>query len=128
MARFRMVMIAGLSLAVGGAGIIFAYAAAPTYTGKLSGYWMVFSGMPGDTGPPTKEDTKILISIEGRPAAEMYRQLGPAVQENNVCGESDLQERRRGEVVCTRRMSSSEYSCYVGMDLRKGTVWGGTAC
>lgn len=95
---------------------------------RLTGSWSMFSGMPGDTGPPTKADTKVLISIEGKLAAEMYRQLGPAVQENNVCGESDLQERRRGEVACTRRMSSSEYSCYVGMDLRKGAVWGGTAC
>ena len=95
---------------------------------RLTGSWMVFSGMPGDTGPPTKDDAKILISIEGRPAAEMYRQLGPAGQENNVCSDSDLQERRRGEVVCTRRIKSGEYACYVGMDLRKGKVWGGTAC
>lgn len=95
---------------------------------RLTGSWAVVSGMPGDTGPPTKEDAKILISIEGRPAAEMYRQLGPAVQENNVCSDSDLQERRRGEVVCTRRIKSGEYACYVGMDLRKGKVWGGTAC
>lgn len=125
MTRFGMGTIAGLSLAVVGAGTLFA---APTYTGKLSGYWMVFSGMPGDSGPPTKEDTKILIAIEGKPAAEMYRQLGPAVQENNVCGESDLQGRRRGEIDCTHRIKSGEYACYVGMDLRKGKVWGGTAC
>lgn len=128
MTRSRMGMILALSFAGASAGAFLAYAAAPSYTGKLSGYWMVFSGMPGDTGPPTKEDTKILISVEGKPAAEMYRQLGPAVQEHNACGDSDMHRRRRGEIDCTRRVKSGEYACYIGMDLRKGTVWGGTAC
>lgn len=128
MTRFRKGVIAGLSLAVAGIGAFFANAAEPTYTSKLSGYWMIFSRMPGDIGPPTKDDAKVLISIEGKPAAEMYRQLGPAVQEDNACGDSDLRKRRRGEVVCTRWITSGEYACYVGMDLRKGTVWGGTAC
>ncbi len=64
------------------------------------------------------------MEISGPRAAEMYRRLGPSVQENDVCGDSDMENRRRGEVDCTRTKSSGTVTCHVNFDLRTGKVWG----
>lgn len=125
MTSFRIGVCAGLLLGAVTAGSLLAYAAD---RGKVSGIWFSYSGTLDDRALPTPKDAKVWMEISGPQATEMYRRLGASVQENNVCGDSDVERRRRGEVDCTREKSSGTAVCHVNFDLRTGKVWGGTIC
>lgn len=125
MTSFRIGVCAGLLLVAVTAGSLLAYAAD---RGKVSGIWFSYSGTLDDRALPTSKDAKVWMEISGPQAAEMYRRLGASVQENNVCGDSDMENRRRGEVDCTRTKSSGAVTCHINFDLRTGKVWGGTIC
>ena len=125
MPKFRIGMVLGMSLLAVTVGSFLAYAAE---RGKVSGIWFSYSGTLDDRALAKPDDAKVWMEISGPQAAEMYRRLGPSVQENNVCGDSDTERRRRGEVDCTREKSSGAATCHVNFDLRSGKVWGGTIC
>ena len=123
MTRFQTGVCVGLLLTAMMAGSLLAYAAE---RGKVSGIWFSYSGTLDDRALAKPNDAKVWMEISGAQAAEMYRRLGPSVQENNVCGNSDVERRRRGEVDCTREKTSGAATCHVNFDLRTGKVWGGT--
>ena len=125
MTRFGTGVCTGVLLVATVAGSFVVYAAD---RGKVSGIWFSYSGTLDDRALPTSKDAKVWMEISGPQAAEMYRRLGVSVQENNVCGNSDVERRRRGEVDCTREKSSGTAVCHVNFDLRTGKVWGGTIC
>jgi hypothetical protein len=102
-----------------------------TWTGKNKALkdatYLVYSGEPGDRGPPTKSDRKLAIAIKGQAAKEIFDGLG-GPDADVSCG---LQEgerlRSRGEVWCSYTPKEG-YICSLGFNLKTGEPHAGASC
>lgn len=95
---------------------------------QMTGVYRTYSGGLGDSGPPTAADTKIMFSIDGKAAREMFDAMGKDVKD--ACTEGDgtrVRMKDRERLVCSRS-KQGEYSCNFGFDLKSGKSIGGSVC
>lgn len=108
----------------------FAIARAPEQGShkKMVGSYRVYGGALGDPLPPSAADKKIMFSIEGSAAREMFDAIGPDVKD--ACtDQTGIRSRQRDhENLSCQRSAKGEYSCNFGFDLRSGKSIGGIVC
>jgi hypothetical protein len=95
---------------------------------KLEGVYRVYGGGLGDPVAPTAKDKKVMFSITGDAARELFDALGP--DKKDVCTEGSgtrVRGRDNDNLVCLRS-ANGEYSCNFGFDLRSGKSIGGIVC
>ena len=95
--------------------------------GKFSGEYYFYSGIPGETGLPTKNDAKVGMSIAGPLASRMFQYLGSGATQSNSCVDEE-ETRIRDELMCTRNRGTGKAECFFGFDLRSGKSALGTIC
>lgn len=94
----------------------------------FSGVYRIYGGGLGDPVAPSAKDRKVLFSISGRAARDLFDAIGP--DRHDVCTEgSGTRVRWRDEqnLSCIRS-EKGEYSCNFGFDLRTGKNIGGSIC
>lgn len=101
------------------------------WTGKnkplANATYLVYSGEPGDRGPPTSADRKLAVAIRGQAAKEIFDSIGPDVKGVSCSAEDGERMRRKGEVWCSY-MPSDGYMCFLGFNLRTGEPHSGGTC
>jgi len=89
-----------------------------------SAQYMIFSGNSvNEPEPPSKNDRKLSIVIDGKAAKEIFDEIGPD-QRHNCNPEKGDRQRVKGGVECrftaSSKPGSGSYQCWVGMDLKTG--------
>ena len=95
---------------------------------KITGVYGVYGGGLGDPVAPTAKDTKIMFSVDGKMAKEIFDATGPDVKD--ACTEkSGIRVRKKDhENISCSRTAKGEYYCNFGFDLRTGKSIGGVVC
>jgi hypothetical protein len=95
---------------------------------KVTGVYRIYGGGLGDPIPPSPKDTKIMFSLSGSAAKEMFNALGPDMKD--ICTEgTGLRVRKKdNEKMWCSKSADGEYSCNFGFDLRTGKSIGGIVC
>jgi hypothetical protein len=129
MTRFWIGALAGLPILAVTAGSLFAQAARNDgqAQGRYSGEFAIYGGAPGDIVPPTEENARLGLTIEGPLAARMYRELGPKAQQKE-CVPDNMEIRDQGDISCGREKGGGRTTCYIAFDLRAGKSVYPTAC
>ena len=99
-----------------------------TYT-SYKGHYLIYSNALDEKQPPTPDDKKMALMVEGALAKEMFNAIGPDLKE--ACGTSSrLRIRAKGDVECThdKDTPSSPYACRFGLNLRTGKSIPGSTC
>lgn len=117
MPKFQMGMLLGVPVVL--LTVVVAYAAGGQEDGKFTGGYGIHGGYPGDITPPTAKDAKVTMTINGRLAARMYRELGPKAQLKE-CVPDNMEIRDLGDISCERERVGGKATCYIGFDLRTG--------
>jgi hypothetical protein len=91
----------------------------------LNGRYVIYSGELGEQMAPTKEDRKLSLIIEGKPAKDIFDSMAP--DDKNTCGDEGARSRTKGNAWCTYQPRRG-YKCYLGLDLRTGKSIGGGMC
>lgn len=104
--------------------------AAPANTGHkpLTGVYKVYGGDLGDPVAASASDAKVMFSIIGNAARQLFDQIGPDAK--SACTEGSgirLRMKDEGRIVCTRD-GKNEYRCNFGFDLKSGKSIGGSVC
>lgn len=89
--------------------------------------YLVYSGEPGDRGPPTKSDRKLAISIKGQAAKEIFEGLGGPDADVSCSLQEGERLRSKGEVWCSYTPKEG-YICSLGFDLKTGEPHAGASC
>jgi hypothetical protein len=95
---------------------------------ELIGVYKTYSRGLGDPGPATVKDTKIMFSIGGKAARQMFEATGPDVED--FCTEGTgtrIRKKDKENIVCSRTQKG-EYTCNFGFDLKTGKSIGGIVC
>jgi hypothetical protein len=95
---------------------------------KVAGVYRIYGGGLGDPVVPSPKDKKIMFSVEGNAAKEMFDAMGP--DKPDVCTEGTgirVRTRDKDNLFCSRS-EKGEYSCNFGFDLRTGKSIGGIVC
>lgn len=119
MPKFQMGVLLGVPVILLTAVIAHAAVEGGQEEGKFSGGYGIHGGYPGDITPPTAKDAKVTMTINGRLAARMYRELGPKSQRKE-CVSDDVEIRDLGDISCEREKAGGKATCYIGFDLRSG--------
>lgn len=118
---FALLILSGLGSAVLATDDLFRHK-------PFSGVYMIYGGGLGDPVAPSSKDRKVMFSISGRAARELFDTIGP--DRHDVCTEgSGTRVRWRDDqnLSCTRN-EKGEYDCNFGFDLRTGKSIGGSIC
>lgn len=91
----------------------------------LNGRYAIYSGELGEQLAPTKDDRKLSLIIEGKPAKDIFDSMAP--DDKNSCGGEKARSRTKGSAWCTYQPRRG-YKCYLGLDLRTGKSIGGGMC
>jgi len=89
--------------------------------------YLVYSGEPGDRGPPTKTDRKVTIAIRGLAAKEIFDGLGGPDANVSCTADKGERMRRKGEVWCSY-IPQDGYMCFLGFNLKTGEPDSGASC
>ncbi len=119
MPKFQMAVLLGVPVILLTVVIAHAAGQAGQEEGKFAGEYAIHGGSPGDITPPTVKDAKLSMTIDGRLAARMYRELGPKSQLKE-CVPANMEIRGLGDISCEREKGARETTCYIGFDLRSG--------
>ena len=95
---------------------------------RLDGVYRIYGGGLGDPVAPTAKDRKVMFSIEGRAARELFDAMGP--DKKDLCTEGSgtrVRAKDKDNLFCMRSTEGS-YSCNFGFDLRSGKSIGGIVC
>jgi hypothetical protein len=95
---------------------------------KLNGTYWIYGGGLGDPVPATAKDKKVMFSIEGRAARELFDALGPDKKDLCTEGSGTRVRARDNDRLFCMRSAKGEYSCNFGFDLRSGKSIGGSVC
>jgi hypothetical protein len=102
--------------------------ASSTGHSDLRGVYKTYSRGLGDTGPASAKDTKIMFSVSGKAARDMFNATGPDVEDSCSDGTGTrMRKRDKENIVCTRSLEGV-YSCNFGFDLKTGKSIGGIVC
>jgi hypothetical protein len=118
MPKFQMAVLLGVPVILLTAVIAHAAGQAGQEEGKFAGEYAIHGGSPGDITPPTVKDAKLSMTIDGRLAARMYRELGPKSQQKE-CVPDNMEIRDLGDISCERE-AGGQTTCYIGFNLRSG--------
>jgi hypothetical protein len=94
----------------------------------FSGVYMIYGGGLGDPIAPSPKDRKVMFSISGRVAKDLFNAIGP--DRHDVCTEGSgtrVRWRDNQNLSCIRS-EKGEYGCNFGFDLRSGKSIGGSIC
>jgi hypothetical protein len=123
--KYRLLVIALLMLSSARA------ADKSNWTGKnkplKDATYLVYSGEPGDRGPPTKSDRKLAVSIKGQAAKEIFEGLGGPDADVSCSLQEGERLRSKGEVWCSYTPKEG-YICSLGFDLKTGEPHAGASC
>lgn len=92
----------------------------------LKGQFGVIGGAIGDPYAPALRDKKILFSMEGHAAKEMFDAIGPDIKD--TCGTEDGGRVRQKDSLSCRYRKSDGYVCDFGLDLMTGKTVPGSTC
>lgn len=95
---------------------------------KINGVYRIYGGELGDPIPPTRRDSKLMVSVDGTMAEELFNAIGPDVADICTEGSGTRVRRKDGERFLCMRSKEGEYSCNFGFDLRTGKSIGGSVC
>lgn len=95
---------------------------------KFSGVYHIYGGGLGDPVAPSPQDRKIMFSISGRAAKDIFDAIGP--DKKDICSQQSRTRVRSkdDEKLSCRRSEKGEYDCNFGFDLRSGKSLGGVIC
>lgn len=100
---------------------------AQEYKPADSGY-MLYSGSLGDPAPPTKSNAKLSLAIKGKAATDLFNQIGPDTKDSCQSEKgSRFRTKGNGSVSC-QYTKQDGYSCYLGVDLKKGKLVNASVC
>lgn len=105
--------------------------ATPSWT-PLRGQFLIHSGHATYAEPPTSAHSAITVAFEGKPAKEVFDQMGLDAKVQCSIEKGDRERRNKG-AVCTYTAklgspSESHYRCWIGVDLRTGEGNQGVSC
>lgn len=95
---------------------------------KITGVYRIYGGGLGDPVAPSEKDKKVMFSIDGKTAKELFDAIGP--DKKNVCTEGTgyrVRTKDDEHLFCSRT-AKGEYFCNFGFDLRTGKSIGGIVC
>lgn len=84
---------------------------------QLVGTYFLYSGEQGEKGLPTAKDFKVMFSIKGQLAKDLYAHLPRGKPYD--CSEGVV-IRRRGHLECYREIRNGNIECSYGLDTRTG--------
>lgn len=89
---------------------------------------MIYGGGLGDPIVPSPRDGKVMFSLSGNAAKELFDAIGP--DRHDVCTEgSGTRVRwRDAQNLSCMRSENGDYDCNFGFDLRTGKSIGGGIC
>lgn len=95
---------------------------------KLSGIYQIYGGGLGDPVPPSPHDQKIMFSITGPAAKDIFDAIGP--DKKDICSQHSRTRVRSkdDENLSCRKSETGQYDCNFGFDLRSGKSIGGVIC
>ena len=108
--------------------ILAATAANSQEYNQMDAEYMLHAGSIGDPTPATKNDAKVSLAIKGKAAESIFSQIGPDVKDS--CGaESGSRFRTKGgNGVSCQYTKQDGYTCYVGLDLKRGKLVNSSVC
>lgn len=95
---------------------------------KLEGVYRIYGGGLGDPVAPTAKDKKVMFSIAGGAARELFDALGPDKKDVCTAGSGTRVRAKDDDKLFCMRSAEGEYSCNFGFDLRSGKSIGGIVC
>ncbi|NHZ98927.1 hypothetical protein [Massilia sp. CCM 8734] len=95
---------------------------------KFSGVYRTYSGGLGDSGPSTPGDAKVMFSIDGEAARDMFNAMGKDVKDTCTEGSGTRVRMKDHQRLVCSRSKQGEYSCNFGFDLKSGKSIGGSVC
>lgn len=94
----------------------------------VTGTYQVYGGSLADMQPPATGDAHVSFRFKGQSARDLFQSIGPDMKKQDACSNAaDYRERRRGHLLCVH-LKHDGYSCYLGLDLRKGKSDFGAVC
>lgn len=95
---------------------------------QITGVYAIYGGGLGDPVAPTAKDRKIMFSVKGKMAREMFDAIGPDVKD--VCTEdTGIRVRKKDdENLSCSKSERGAYACNFGFNLRTGKSIGGIVC
>lgn len=105
-------------------------AGTPNATGhtKFVGVYRLYGGGLGDPVAPTRRDTKIVFSVTGDAAREMFGAMGPDVRDECTAGSGLRMRKKDSENIVCIQSKQGMFSCNFGFDLNSGKSIGGIVC
>lgn len=105
---------------------------APPSWAPLRGQFLIHSGHATYAESPTTTHSAITVAFEGKPAKEVFDQMGPDAKLQCSTEKGDRERRNKG-ALCTYTAklgapSESHYRCWIGVDLRTGEGNQGVSC
>jgi uncharacterized protein (DUF1330 family) len=105
--------------------------AAPAWA-PLQAQFLVHSGHATYAEAPTRTQRAVTIAFEGKPAKEVFDQMGPDAKTQCSADKGDRERRTKG-ATCTytaklENPSSPHYRCWIGINLRTGDGDHGVSC
>lgn len=95
---------------------------------SVAGTYQIYGGSLADLQPPTAGDAHVSFRFKGQSARDLFQSIGPDIKKQDACSSApDYRERRRGHLLCVHA-NNDGYSCYLGLDLRKGKSDFGAVC
>lgn len=94
----------------------------------LVGVYKIYGGSLGDEQPPSAKDKKIMFSIEGKGARDLFNAIGPDVKDACTEGMGIRVRKRDKENISCSKSKEGGYSCNFGFDLVTGKSIGGIIC
>lgn len=94
----------------------------------IAGVYKIYGGGLGDETLPTKRDKKIMFSLTGTSAKNLFNSIGPDV--HDICTEGQgirVRRKDKGRLSCLRE-TDGQYRCNFGFDLTTGRSIGGSVC
>jgi hypothetical protein len=92
----------------------------------IQGHFGVIGGAIGDPYAPTPRDKKIIFSMEGNVAKEMFDSIGPDIK--GTCGTEDGGRVRQKQSMSCRYRKDEGHVCDFGLDLATGKIVPGSTC
>lgn len=95
---------------------------------KMDAEYMLYSGLIGDPMPIKKSDAKISLAIKGKAAESIFSQIGPDIKDACATeGGGRFRSKEKNGISC-QYAKIDGYTCYVGLDLKRGKLISSSVC
>ena len=94
--------------------------------------YKVHSGIISDRTPPTANDHKLTVLVDGKTAKEIFDSIGPDLPDTCSGEQGDRMRDKKG-IHCSytaqdKGTKDGPYRCWIGLDLRTGDSIGTVSC